>query len=58
MKHTNNLFSAGDVVTILKTGESVTIKDWKYIKNMKRYSYIVDEHPSTFFFEEEFDTKK
>ncbi|MCF6136401.1 hypothetical protein [Pseudalkalibacillus berkeleyi] len=58
MKYSNNQFSAGDVVNIQKTGESVTIKDWKYIKNMKRYSYIVNEHPNTFFFEEEFEKKK
>ncbi|WP_408009774.1 hypothetical protein ACJROX_05595 [Pseudalkalibacillus sp. A8] len=55
MKRSNNLFNTGDIVKIRKTGESVTIKKWQYVKNMKRYSYIVDEHPSTFYFEEEFE---
>ena len=43
----------GQTVNIKETGEAVTILKWQYVKNMKRYSYIVKEHPGTFFFEEE-----
>lgn len=48
-----NLFNKGEVVAIKETGEKVTISKYKYIKQMKRYSYTVKEHPSTFYFEEE-----
>lgn len=48
-----SLFSDGDVVTIIESGEVVTIFKSQYVKNMKRYSYIVNEYPNTFFFEEE-----
>jgi hypothetical protein len=48
-----SLFNAGEEVNIRASGESVTINKSQYVKNMKRYSYIVDEHPNTFFFEEE-----
>ncbi|MEG9296390.1 hypothetical protein V6B33_08005 [Mangrovibacillus sp. Mu-81] len=53
MKSTKSLFSNGSAVTIKETGETVTILKSQYVKNMKRYSYIVKEHPGTFFFEEE-----
>ncbi len=33
--------------------KSVTINKWAYVKNMKRYSYTVKEHPNYFFFFEE-----
>ncbi|MGG1576025.1 hypothetical protein [Fictibacillus sp. NRS-1165] len=49
----NNLFAAGESVTIKATDETVTVMRCKFIKNMKRYSYIVKENPSTFYFEEE-----
>lgn len=48
-----SLFTIGDEVKIKSSGESVTISKCQYVKNMKRYSYIVNEHPNTFFFEEE-----
>lgn len=48
-----SLFANGEEVNIKETGESVTIGKSQYVKNMKRYSYIVNEYPSTFFFEEE-----
>ena len=48
-----SLFADGEEVKIKESGESVTIFKSQYVKNMKRYSYIVNEHPSTFFFEEE-----
>ncbi|MCQ6280087.1 hypothetical protein [Bacillus sp. EB600] len=48
-----SMFSVGEEVTIKSSGESVTIIKSQYVENMKRYSYIVDEHPNTFFFEEE-----
>ncbi|WLD95495.1 hypothetical protein [Alkalihalobacillus sp. AL-G] len=54
LKGQNNLFNNGDVVNIQKTGELVTILKWQYIKHLRKYSYIVQEHPSTFYFEEEF----
>lgn len=53
MKSSNNRFNDGQTVNIIETGEVVTIAKWQYVKNMKRYSYIVKEHPSTFYFEEE-----
>lgn len=48
-----SLFTDGEEVKIKESGESVTIFKSQYVKNMKRYSYIVNEYPSTFFFEEE-----
>ncbi|MFZ7946588.1 MULTISPECIES: hypothetical protein [Bacillaceae] len=53
MKNSNNRYNNGQTVNIKETGETVTILKWQYVKNMKRYSYIVKEHPGTFFFEEE-----
>ena len=53
MKNTNNRYKDGQSVNIKETGEAVTIVKSQYVKNMKRYSYIVNEHPNTFFFEEE-----
>ncbi|WP_421383680.1 hypothetical protein ACOJQI_03680 [Bacillus salacetis] len=47
------LFNVGEEVSIKSSKESVTILKSQYIKNMKRYSYIVKEYPGTFFFEEE-----
>ncbi|MFA9558518.1 hypothetical protein ACERII_14520 [Evansella sp. AB-rgal1] len=46
-------FSVGEEVNIKESGESVTILKCQYISNMKRYAYTVNEHPNTFFFEEE-----
>ncbi|WP_433746474.1 hypothetical protein [Falsibacillus pallidus] len=54
MKGSKNQFSSGDVVQVKETGESVTILKCQYVKHMKTYSYIVSEHPKTFFFENEF----
>jgi hypothetical protein len=51
--HSVSLFNSGETVSIKDTGESVTILKCKYVKSMKRFSYIVKEHPSTFYFEEE-----
>ncbi len=48
-----SLFVTGDEVNIIASGELVTIYKCQYVKNMKRYSYTVNEYPSTFFFEEE-----
>jgi hypothetical protein len=53
LKSASNLYKAGQSVSIKETGETVTIMKSQYVKNMKRYSYIVKEHPSTFYFEEE-----
>ena len=53
MKSANNRYKNGQSVNIKETGEVVTILKSQYVKNMKRYSYIVKEHPETFFFEEE-----
>jgi hypothetical protein len=52
------MFNTGDNVTVLKTGECVTISKFQYVKHMKKYCYKVSEHPSTFFFEEEFENGK
>jgi hypothetical protein len=48
-----SLFTIGEEVKIKASGESVTIYKCQYVKSMKRYSYIVNEYPNTFFFEEE-----
>jgi len=53
VKSANNRYKNGQSVNIKETGEVVTILKSQYVKNMKRYSYIVKEHPETFFFEEE-----
>ncbi|MGZ4159583.1 MAG: hypothetical protein ACXVNF_02125 [Neobacillus sp.] len=53
MRSVNNRYKNGQIVNIKETGEEVTILKWQYVKNMKRYSYIVKEYPGTFFFEEE-----
>lgn len=53
LRNSNNQFVTGQTVHIRDTGEEVTILKWQYVKNMKRYSYIVKEHPGTFYFEEE-----
>lgn len=55
MGHCVNQFDKGETVCVRDTGESVTVLKFKYIKNMKRFSYIVKEHPKTFFFEEELE---
>lgn len=48
-----SMFSIGEEVMIKASGEQVTIIKSQYVTNMKRYSYVVHEHPHTFFFEEE-----
>ncbi|MED4205425.1 hypothetical protein [Neobacillus mesonae] len=53
-----SLFTIGDEVIIKASGKSATIFKCEYIKNMKRYSYVVNEYPNTFFFEEEIQTKE
>ncbi|WP_170885593.1 hypothetical protein [Bacillus alkalicellulosilyticus] len=46
-----NKFAVGEKV--LLNNETVTIKKYAYVPNMKRYSYTIEENPSTFYFEEE-----
>ncbi|MGD6819039.1 hypothetical protein [Metabacillus sp. 84] len=53
MKNSNSQFHTGEKAIIKKTRETVTIAKSQYVKHMKKYSYIVNEKPSTFFFEEE-----
>ncbi|MGE8205656.1 hypothetical protein ACQKP0_13955 [Heyndrickxia sp. NPDC080065] len=48
-------FKKNEFVKIKETDENVTIIKSKYISNMKRYSYIVKEHPAIFYFEEELE---
>jgi hypothetical protein len=56
MKGNNKIkFKENENVKITATDELVTVIKSKYITNMKRYSYIVKEHPSTFYFEEELE---
>lgn len=55
MKKGKNKFESGEVVSIRGSSERVTINRWAYVKNMKRYSYTVNEHPETFYFEEELE---
>jgi hypothetical protein len=52
-----NKYTTGEVVRIKTTDELVTITKWQYVKNMKEYSYTVKEHPSTFYFEDEFHSQ-
>ncbi|MED3729661.1 hypothetical protein HPB58_18040 [Priestia filamentosa] len=47
------IFHDGEMVNIRGTNELVTILKSHYVENMKRYSYVVNKYPSTFFFEEE-----
>lgn len=47
------IFHDGEIVNIRGTNELVTILKSHYVENMKRYSYVVNKYPSTFFFEEE-----
>jgi hypothetical protein len=58
LKSSKSLFNNGATVYIKETGQEVTIIKSQYVKNMKRFSYIVKEHPGTFFFEEELETDK
>lgn len=57
LRNLTNRFNNGQTVNIKETGEEVTILKWQYVKNMKRYSYIVKEHPGTFYFEEELESR-
>jgi hypothetical protein len=47
------IFRNGEIVSIKGSNEVVTVLKSHYVKNMKRYSYVVNKYPSTFFFEEE-----
>ena len=47
------IFHNGEIVNIRGSNELVTVLKSHYVKNMKRYSYVVNKYPSTFFFEEE-----
>lgn len=47
------IFRIGEIVNIRGSNELVTVLKSHYVKNMKRYSYVVNKYPSTFFFEEE-----
>ncbi|MEA1853539.1 hypothetical protein U9M49_10580 [Cytobacillus sp. OWB-43] len=47
------MFRIGEMVNIKRTKEQVIISKSQYVKNMKRYSYVVNKYPGTFFFEEE-----
>ncbi|WP_170937472.1 hypothetical protein [Terribacillus saccharophilus] len=46
-------FRNGEIVKIRESNELVTVLKSHYVKNMKKYSYVVNKYPSTFFFEEE-----
>lgn len=51
-----NKYNTGETVKLKATGELVQISKWQYVKTMKKYSYTVKEHPSTFYFEDEFSS--
>ncbi|MEW9050996.1 MAG: hypothetical protein AB2392_07545 [Neobacillus sp.] len=57
MRSQSSSYKNGQTVSIKETGEEVTIIKSQYVKNMKRYSYIVKEYPTTFFFEEELQSR-
>lgn len=48
-----NMFQPDEKVVLKVTGQTVTISKLSYVPNMKRYSYTIQENPSTFYFEEE-----
>ncbi|MEQ6377081.1 hypothetical protein RZN22_08325 [Bacillaceae bacterium S4-13-58] len=48
-----NKFEKNQKVKLNVTSEIVTISDWSYVQNMKRYSYRLKEYPQMFYFEEE-----
>ncbi|RFU68365.1 hypothetical protein [Bacillus sp. V59.32b] len=52
-----NKYNIGEKVKIKTTDELVTINKWQYVKNMKKYSYTIKEQPSTFYFEDEFQSR-
>lgn len=52
-----NKYNIGEIVRIKTTNELVTINKWQYVQNMKQYSYTIKEHPSTFYFEDEFHSQ-
>jgi hypothetical protein len=49
----NNKFEDKQKVKLFDTGEVVTINRWSYAPSMKRYTYSVEEYPSTFYFEDD-----
>ncbi|MFZ3587720.1 hypothetical protein ACOI1C_00290 [Bacillus sp. DJP31] len=53
-----NKFQVDDKVTLKLTGETVTVTQFQYVANMKRYSYTLKEHPQSFYFEEEIECAK
>ncbi|MBM6618024.1 hypothetical protein [Bacillus suaedaesalsae] len=50
-----NKFQVNEKVYLKQTGEIVTINDFSYVANMKRYSYTLKEYPASFYFEEEME---
>jgi len=52
---TKNKFEITEKVRLKSTNEIVTITNFSYITNMKRYSYTCKEYPTTFYFEEEME---
>lgn len=53
MRGKHNKFECNEEVRLKSTGEIVSIKDFSYVENMKRYAYTLKEYPQTFYFEEE-----
>jgi hypothetical protein len=50
-----NKFECNEKVRLKSTGETVSIKNFSYVKHMKRYAYTLEEYPQTFYFEEEIE---
>jgi hypothetical protein len=53
-----NKFQQDEKVCLKQTGELVTINEFRYVANMKRYSYTLKEYPQSFYFEEEMETNE
>jgi hypothetical protein len=51
-----NKFQQDEKVFLKSTGEIVTINEFRYVANMKRYSYTLKEYPRSFYFEEEMES--
>lgn len=48
-----NKYEDNETVKIRVTGEIVTVEEWGYVRRQNRYTYVIKERPSTFYFEEE-----
>lgn len=51
-------YEDGEKVTLIKTGETVTIDEWSLLRmgrGITRYAYNLIEYPGTFFYHRELE---